>query len=100
MFNNCSFFMLLSLLAHNSAGMAELDNRQVARRAKAMDGLNQKSNQKMLSFICSFFACPKKEPKKRHPTKPPFGFVRSLGKKQLAINSLQCIPLRQNCSFF
>ena len=42
----------------------------------------------------------KKVTKEMHPAKPPFGFVRSLGKNQLAINSLRCAALRQNCSFF
>ena len=37
------FHMFISLRAHNSAGMAELDNQQVARRARDMDGLNHNS---------------------------------------------------------
>ena len=35
--------MLLSLLAHILAWMTKMDDRQVAQRARAMDGLNHNS---------------------------------------------------------
>jgi len=48
-----------------------------------------------------YFLCVPKESIKEKPKKPLLTeFVRSPRENPLAINSLHCIPLRQNCSFF
>ena len=51
-------------------------------------------------FICTFFICPKKVPKKGHPKKPLLTeFVRSFEKFGPRINSLRFTPLKQNPLF-